>query len=54
MNGVIYARFSAGPNQTYKSIEGQVRDCKDYARQKGITIIDTYIDEHISGKDFEN
>ncbi len=53
MNGVIYARFSAGPNQTYKSIEGQVRDCKSYADQKGITIIDTYIDEHISGKDFE-
>lgn len=53
MNGVIYARFSAGPNQTYKSIEGQVRDCKAYADQKGITVIDTYIDEHISGKDFE-
>lgn len=53
MNGVIYARFSAGPNQTYKSIEGQLRDCKAYADQKGIDIIDTYIDEHISGKDFE-
>ena len=53
MNGVIYARFSAGPNQTYKSIEGQMRDCKAYAEQKGIKIIDTYIDEHISGKDFD-
>lgn len=53
MNGVIYARFSAGPNQTYKSIEGQLRDCRAYADQKGISIIDTYIDEHISGKDFE-
>ena len=53
MNGVIYARFSDGPKQTYKSIEGQVRDCLTYADQKGIKIVNTYIDEHISGKDFE-
>ena len=53
MNGVIYARFSAGPNQTHKSIEGQMRDCKAYAEQKDIKIINTYIDEHISGKDFD-
>ena len=53
MNGVIYARFSAGPNQTHKSIEGQVRDCTTYAEQKGIRIVNTYIDEAISGKDFE-
>ena len=54
MNGVIYARYSNGPRQTHMSIEGQVRDCKAYADQKGINIIDTYIDEHISGKEFEN
>lgn len=54
MNGVIYARFSSGPNQTHKSIEGQIRDCTAYADKKGIRIIDTYIDEAISGKDFEN
>ena len=53
MNGVIYARFSDGPKQTYKSIEGQIRDCMSYADQKGIKIVNTYIDEHISGKDFE-
>ena len=54
MNGVIYARYSNGPKQTHMSIEGQLRDCRAYADRKGITIIDTYIDEHISGKEFEN
>ena len=53
MNGVIYARYSAGPGQTDQSIEGQLRDCYDYASKHDITIIDTYIDKHISGKDFE-
>ena len=54
MNGVIYARYSNGPRQTYMSIEGQIRDCTAYAEKKGITITGTYIDEHISGKEFEN
>lgn len=54
MNGVIYARYSAGPKQTHMSIEGQLRDCRKYAEQKGISIVGTYIDEHISGKEFEN
>ncbi len=54
MNGVIYARYSAGPGQTDQSIEGQLRDCRDYAKKNNITIIDTYIDRHISGTDFEN
>ena len=52
--GVIYARYSAGPGQTDQSIEGQLRDCKEYADKHNITIIDTYIDRHISGTDFEN
>lgn len=54
MNGVIFARYSNGPRQTYMSIEGQIRDCTAYAEKKGITITGTYIDEHISGKEFEN
>ena len=54
MNGVIYARYSAGPGQTDQSIDGQLRDCKKYAKDNDITIIDTYIDRHISGTDFEN
>ena len=54
MNGVIYARYSAGIGQTEQSIEGQLRDCREYAKKNNITIIDTYIDRHISGTDFEN
>lgn len=54
MNAVIYARYSAGPGQNEQSIEGQLRDCRDYAKKNDITIIDTYIDRHISGTDFEN
>lgn len=54
MNGVIYARYSAGPNQTDQSIEGQIRDCKEYAEKNNIRIIDYYIDKHISGTDFLN
>ncbi|MCP1103557.1 site-specific DNA recombinase [Aequitasia blattaphilus] len=54
MNGVIYARYSAGPGQTDQSIDGQLRDCMEYAKQNNITIIDNYIDRHISGTDFEN
>lgn len=54
MNGVIYARYSAGPGQTDQSIDGQLRDCRKYAEDNNITIIDTYIDRHISGTDFEN
>lgn len=30
IDGVIYARYSPGPNQTDQSIEGQLRDCTRY------------------------
>ena len=43
MKAVIYARFSSD-RQREESIEGQVRECRDYAEQNGITIVDTYID----------
>ena len=46
---VIYARFSSN-KQTEDSIEAQIRACKDYAAVKGIHVIDTYVDEAISGK----
>lgn len=52
--GVIYARFSDGPNQTNQSIEGQIRDNEKYAAEHDITIIEYYIDRHISGKNFDN
>lgn len=53
MNGVIYARYSAGPNQTDQSIEGQVADCRAYAEAHDIQIIEIYADHHISGKSLE-
>lgn len=43
MKGVIYARYSSD-SQREESIEGQIRECKEYADRKGITIVATYID----------
>lgn len=54
MNAVIYARYSNGPRQTEQSIEGQIRDCMEYAKKNDITVIDSYIDRSISGTDFEH
>ena len=31
-------------SQREASIEGQLRDCKDYAEKNGITVVGTYID----------
>lgn len=50
MRGVIYARYSEGPRQTDQSIEGQVADCRAYAADHGIDIIEIYADRHVSGK----
>ena len=43
MKGVIYARYSSD-NQREESIEGQLRECKEYAERNDITILGTYID----------
>lgn len=48
MKAVIYARYSCD-KQTEQSIEGQLRVCEDYAKSHDIIILDTYIDEAISG-----
>jgi DNA invertase Pin-like site-specific DNA recombinase len=50
MKTVIYARYSPGGNQTEQSIEGQLRECNQYAKTHDLTIVDTYIDRHITGK----
>ena len=50
MNAAIYARYSAGPRQTEQSIEGQIRVCRDFCKQRRITVVDTYCDRHISGR----
>ena len=49
MNGMIYARYSSH-NQREESIEGQLRECKRYARENGIQIVGEYIDRKLSGK----
>lgn len=49
MKGVIYARYS-DHSQREESIEGQIRECREYAKRSGITIIGTYIDRALSAK----
>lgn len=43
----IYARYSSD-NQREESIEGQLRECNDFAKRNDITIIDSYIDRAFS------
>ena len=49
-NARIYARYSAGSNQTDQSIEGQLRTCKQFIEKKGFKYAGYYADRHISGK----
>ena len=49
MKAVIYARYS-NDNQREESIEGQLRECKEYADKNGITILCSYIDRALSAK----
>ena len=53
MNAVIYARYSS-ENQREESIEGQLRECSEFANRKGYTIVKTYADRAISGKKADN
>lgn len=50
ITGYIYARYSPGPQQTEASIEGQVRECKEYADRNGIRIINIYSDSKQTGR----
>lgn len=47
MNAVIYARFSSD-RQREASIEGQLRECHEYARKNGITVVNEYTDRALS------
>ena len=49
MNAVIYARYSSD-NQREESIDGQIRECKEYAARKGLTVIECYIDRARSAR----
>ena len=49
MNAVIYARYSSD-SQREESIEGQLRECGEYAQRNGITVVGSYIDRALSAK----
>ena len=49
MRSVIYARYSCD-NQREESIEGQLRECKEFAERKGYTLVGSYIDRAVSAK----
>jgi DNA invertase Pin-like site-specific DNA recombinase len=49
MKAVVYARYSSD-GQREESIEGQLRECKEYAERHNITVIGTYIDRALSAK----
>ena len=46
---MIYARYSSH-SQREESIEGQLRECHDFALKNGMTVINEYCDRAISGK----
>lgn len=46
---VIYARYSSS-GQREESIEGQLRECHEYAKRNGFIIIGEYIDKALTGK----
>lgn len=49
MKAVIYARFSSD-KQNEASIEGQLRECMQYAEYNGVQVIGNYIDRAFSAK----
>jgi len=49
MKAVVYARYSSD-SQTENSIDGQIRECKEYAERHNINIIGSYIDRALSAK----
>ncbi len=49
MRAVIYARYSSD-NQTEASIEGQLRECMEFAEHAGIDVVKSYVDRAYSAK----
>lgn len=49
MNAVIYARYSSD-NQREESIEGQPRECWEYAERNEMTVVGDYIGRALSAK----
>jgi len=49
LKAVIYARYSDS-HQREESVEGQIRECTEYAKYNGITIIGTFVDRALSAR----
>lgn len=49
VKAVIYARYSSD-SQREESIEGQLRECKEFAEHSGMIVLATYIDRALSAK----
>ena len=49
MKAVIYARYSSDA-QREESIDGQIRECTEFAQRKNYTILSHYIDRALSAK----
>ena len=49
MNAVIYARYSSD-RQREESIEGQLRECAEYAAKNNLTLLGTYVDRALSAR----
>lgn len=49
MNAVIYARYSSS-SQREASIEEQIKVCTDYAKRNNYTVIKSYKDSAMTGK----
>ena len=49
MKAVIYARYSSDA-QRDESIDGQIRECMEFAKRKDYTVIAQYIDRALSAK----
>ena len=52
MRAVIYARYSSD-NQREESIEGQIRECTEFAKRNNYTILYHYIDRALSARNAE-
>ena len=46
---VIYARYSSS-GQREESIEGQIRECTEYAERNGLRVIKSYADKALTGR----
>ena len=46
---VIYARYSSS-GQREESIEGQLRECYEFAKKNGFTVIGEYVDKALTGR----